>query len=211
MQSEPPTDTFLDDLAAGTATPGGGAAAAYAGAMSAGLVAMVARLTAGKKKYAPVEAKMQEIINEADGLRDTFNRAREEDIEAFDAVMDAYRLPKDSDKEKEQRTKEIKAATLHATEVPLGVCRLATQALKLAYQVAKDGNLNAASDAGTAGALAMAALRGASANVRINLKELPDLKQSKAWLEALEALEQEASGVDQDLKLTLQERASISF
>ena len=152
---------------------------------------------------------MQEIIKEADTLRYEFVLARDEDIEAFQAVMEAYRLPKDSAKEKGERSSAIKDATLRAAEVPLSVCRLATQTLKLATEVAKEGNLNAASDAGTAAALALAALRGAGANVRINLLELPDLKESKAWLKALDALEEEALAMDQDVNQALQERASI--
>jgi glutamate formiminotransferase/formiminotetrahydrofolate cyclodeaminase len=209
MQADQSADAFLNELAAGSATPGGGAAAAYAGAMAAGLVAMVARLSTGKKKYASIEARMQEIIKEADTLRHEFVLARDEDIKAFQAVMEAYRLPKDSAKEKGERSSAIKDATLRAAEVPLSVCRLATQTLKLATEVAKEGNLNAASDAGTAAALALAALRGAGANVRINLLELPDLKESKAWLKALEALEEEALAMDQDVNQALQERASI--
>jgi glutamate formiminotransferase/formiminotetrahydrofolate cyclodeaminase len=188
MQADQAADAFLNELAAGTATPGGGAAAAYAGAMAAGLVAMVARLTTGKKKYASVEARMEEIILEADGLREEFIFARDKDIKAFQAVMGAYRLPKDSAKEKGKRSTAIRDATLHAAEVPLSVCRLATQTLKLADEVARGGNLNAASDAGTAAALALAALRGAGANVRINLFELPDLQETKTWLKALDAL-----------------------
>jgi glutamate formiminotransferase/formiminotetrahydrofolate cyclodeaminase len=209
MQADQTADTFLNELAAGSATPGGGAAAAYAGAMAAGLVAMVARLTTGKKKYASVEARMEDIIQEADSLRDEFVLARDEDIEAFHAVLEAYRLPKDSAKEKGKRSSTIKNATLRAAEVPLSVCRLATQTLKLANEVAKKGNLNAASDAGTAAALALAALRGAGANVRINLLELPDLKETKAWLKALDALEEEALALDQEVNKALQERASI--
>lgn len=209
MQSEAETDIFLDELAAATATPGGGAAAAYAGAMAASLVAMVARLTVGKKKYASVEKRMQKIIDEADALRKDFLQARDEDIEAFEAVMAAYRMPKSSEGEMEQRATAISRATLHAAEIPLKVCRLATQILKLASEVAQGGNLNAASDAGTAAALTIAALRGAAANVRINLLELSEHKETPTWLQALEALEQEALDLDQGLRQTLKERASI--
>ena len=177
--------------------------------MSAGLVAMVARLSTGKKKYEAVEERMLQIVGEADALRQEFIEAREQDIEAFEAVMAAYRLPKGSAKEKGLRSKSIKEATLHAAEVPLNVCRLAKRALQLANEVAEQGNLNAASDAGTAAALAVAALRGAGANVRINLLEYPDVKESEAWLKALVALEDESKSLDQAIRATLQERASI--
>ncbi len=209
MESDAGEDTFLEGLAAGSATPGGGAAAAYAGAMAAALVGMVAQLTTGKKKYEAVESRMFEIAEEADAMRTDFMQAKDADIRAFEAVMDAYRLPKDTAKEKGLRSSAIKEATLHAAEVPLAVCRLATQTLKLAAEVAAGGNLNAASDAGTAGALAIATLRGAGANVRINLLAYPDLEQSVAWLKALDALEEQARTLDQELQRTLQQRASI--
>ena len=209
MKSGPANEPFLDELAAGTATPGGGAAAAYAGAMAAGLVAMVARLTTGKKKYASVKAQMEQIIADADDLREKLQAAMQADIVAFEAVLAAFRLPKSAQAEKEARDKAIEQATLHAAEVPLGICRLAVKSLNLAAQVAQEGNLNAASDAGTAAALAIAALRGAGANVRINLLDLPQHDQAKAWLGELDQLEQQALSVDRDLKSTLLERASI--
>jgi glutamate formiminotransferase/formiminotetrahydrofolate cyclodeaminase len=209
IQAEPASEPFLDDLAAGTATPGGGAAAAYAGAMAAGLVTMVARLTIGKKKYADVEAQMEQIITDADELREKLQVAIQEDIVAFEAVMAAYRFPKSTQAEKKARNKAVEEATLRAAEVPLGVCHLAVESLNLAAQVAQDGNLNAASDAGTAGALAIAALRGAGANVRINLLDLPAHDQTKIWLAELDQLEEQSVSLDNDLKSTLLERASI--
>src|SRR5262249_6188700 len=87
---------FLERLAAGTATPGGGAAAAYVGAMGAALVGMVARLTVGKKKYAEVEAQMQSVVDSADKLRASLTAAVAADSEAFEAVMEAFKLPKDT-------------------------------------------------------------------------------------------------------------------
>ena len=123
--------------------------------------------------------------------------------------METYRLPKESTKEKEERASAIMDATLRAAEVPLRVCRHVTQTLKLVNEVAKDGNINAASDAGTAAALALAALRGAGANVRINLLEYPGHDESKAWLKALDALEKEAYALDETIRQTLSERASI--
>ncbi len=210
IQSEPPVDTFLDDLAAGTATPGGGAAAAHAGAMAAGLVAMVARLTLGKKKYADVESEMEGIVQEADQLRSDLMKARQDDVAAFESVMSAYRMPKETRVEQKEREEAIRGATLRASEVPLGVCRMSMRVLELAGRVAHTGNVNAASDAGTAGALAIAALRGAGANVRINLIDLPEDKQALNWLAELATLEEGASKADQALKEALEQRASIT-
>jgi glutamate formiminotransferase/formiminotetrahydrofolate cyclodeaminase len=210
IQSEPAADPFLDNLAAGTATPGGGAAAAYAGAMAAGLVAMVARLTTGKKQYAGVEPQMRQIIIGAEDLRDKLYAAVQADIEAFGAVMLAYRLPNEAQSEKTARSRAIELATLHAAEIPLQVCRLAVQTLIMATQVAQAGNVNAASDAGTAGALAIAALRGAGANVRINLNAYPELDQAKTWLVELGQLEEQAASEDHLLRSALLERAAIA-
>jgi glutamate formiminotransferase/formiminotetrahydrofolate cyclodeaminase len=209
MQSDSISDVFLDDLAAGSATPGGGAAAAYAGAMAAGLVCMVARLTVGKKKYSEVEAEMQQVIQASEELRGELSDLRIKDIQAFDTVMNAYRMPKETDEEKEARTAAIKEATMHAADIPLQVCRAALESLKMAVQVAKDGNQNAISDAGTAGALALAALRGAGANVRINLADMQDDEQAAAWLKALRALEEQATGLDEELTAALKERANL--
>lgn len=209
IQIGPVQDSFLEQLSAGTATPGGGAAAAYAGGMAAALVAMVARLSTGKKKFESVETRMKEIILEADNLREAFVEARDEDIEAFEAVMQAYRLSRDSEKEVAIRASSIQETTLRAAEVPLEVCRFAVQTLALANEVAREGNLNAISDAGTAAALALAALRGAGANVRINLLELHGLDESKTWLNELEALEMQAQAIDQEVTRTLSARASL--
>ena len=153
---------------------------------------------------------MEQIITDAEHLRAKLQGAIQEDIEAFEAVMRAHRLPDETTEEKDARASTIEQATLHAAAVPFEVCHLALGTLKLAVQVAQEGNLNAASDAGTAGALAIAALRGAGANVRINLIDLAELDQARAWLEELERIEAEASALDHDLKSALLKRASIS-
>ncbi len=170
LQSNESADTFLDELASASPTPGGGSAAAHSGAMAAALVAMVARLTIGKKKYADAEAKMQAILAEAETIRAEQISAVTQDAEAFDAVMAAYKLPKDDPKRKQT----IQQAMLTAAKVPLAVAKRAARTLELARIAAEAGNLNAITDAGTAGALAWAALTGAGYNVRINLVSLDD-------------------------------------
>jgi glutamate formiminotransferase/formiminotetrahydrofolate cyclodeaminase len=123
--SAPLGGDFLDALAAGTAAPGGGSAAAYAGAAGAALVAMVARLTIGKKKYAQVEAEMQTMLEKAETLRAELSQAIQEDASAFEGVMAAFKLPKDNPKQQVERQKAIDAATLAAAQVPLEVARKA--------------------------------------------------------------------------------------
>ncbi len=164
---------FLDQLAAGTATPGGGSAAAHTGATAAALVAMVARLTIGKKKYAGVEARMWEILEQAEALRGQLSAAVEQDASAFETVMAALRLPKQTDAEQAARLRALEEATLHAAEVPAQVAGHAVRVLALAVEEAETANLNAISDAASAAALARAALTGAGLNVRTNDEVTP--------------------------------------
>jgi len=197
---------FLNALAAGTATPGGGAAGAYAGAMAAGLVAMVARLTLGKKKYAEVEAEMQEVIAAAEKLRADLTTAVADDITAFDAVMLAFKLPKDSEAELAARTEAIEKANHGATAVPLRVARDAASVLGLAAIVAEQGNVNAVSDAGSAANLALAALRAAGLNVRTNAAAVKDRDAARSWLNEIDSLEYRALDTAEAINRTIRER-----
>jgi glutamate formiminotransferase/formiminotetrahydrofolate cyclodeaminase len=186
------SEDFIDRLAAGTATPGGGAAAAYSGAMGAALVLMVARLTVGKKKYAEVEAQMQSIIDSAAKLQASLTAAVAADSAAFEAVMEAFKLPKETPDQQAARAEAVEQAYVHAAEVPLRVARDAVATLGLAAVVAEHGNVNAISDAGTAAQLTRAALAGAALNVRANAKAIKDRPTANAWLQELAGLETRA-------------------
>lgn len=201
------TPTFLNDLAAGTAAPGGGAAAAVAAAMAAALVSMVARLTLVKKKYAAVEGQMQAVLDQAERLRAGLTQAAGDDAAAFVAVMAAMQLPKATPAEQTARAEAIEQAYLHATEVPLRVARDAVATMSLAVIAAEVGNLNAISDAGSAGFLAQAGLRGAALNVRANAGELKDRAIAEAWLKELAGLEARAAEALATLDRLLRERA----
>jgi glutamate formiminotransferase / formiminotetrahydrofolate cyclodeaminase len=167
--SEPTLSEFLGSLASDAPTPGGGTAAAVSGAAGAALVAMVGRLTIGKKSYLAVEDRMKEIVARADRARGAFMDLAARDAVAFDAVMAAYKLPKETDEQKAARTQAIQAAMMGAAKVPLEVARHAVEALTLAREVTETGNANAASDGVTAAHLLVAAVEGALANVEINL------------------------------------------
>jgi glutamate formiminotransferase/formiminotetrahydrofolate cyclodeaminase len=206
----PGVDTgFLDDLAAGTAAPGGGSAAAYSGAMGAALVAMVARLTVGKKKYQDVEEQMGPVIVRADQLRADLTTAVEKDSAAFQEVMAAFGLPKETEAQKSARSDAIQAATLHAAEVPLDVVAMAAEVIELAAQVAEVGNTNAITDGGTGAAIARAGLNGAAMNVRINLSSLKDQRAVKNFETALIELEKRAEKAEARLKKALHERGGL--
>lgn len=203
--------TFIDELAAGTATPGGGSAAAYGAAMGAALVAMVARLTVGKKKYADVESRMNEIIIEADKLRGDLALGVQRDAAAFEEVMAAFRLPKETDEQQTARDAAIETATHHAAEVPLEAARMAARVIELAAEVAETGNSNAVSDAGSAGALAGAALHAAGLNVKINATSIQDQDAARRWQTALDELNEIAQQATQRLHAAVKERGGISF
>lgn len=164
---------FGEALASSAATPGGGCASALSGSLAAGLVAMVARTTTGER-FAEVAPRMEEAASEADGLRVELLGLVDEDAAAFETVMAAFRLPKETDAEKAARSAAIQEAYKAAAEPPLRVCRDALRVLELAAHVAADGNPNAASDAGVAALLAAAALEGAALNVETNLGSIKD-------------------------------------
>lgn len=204
------SNTFLDALSAATPTPGGGSAAAQAGAMGAALVAMVARLTIGKKKYAEVEAQMNEILSQAERLRQELTKAVEEDSAAFINVLAAFKLPKESPEQQKQRSAAIEQANLQAARVPLEVAQKAVIVMALAERCASLGNLNAISDAASAASLANAALISAGYNVQINLNGLSDSDARDLLLSQLQALEIRARKLDQEVHRIMIERGGIS-
>jgi glutamate formiminotransferase / formiminotetrahydrofolate cyclodeaminase len=204
-------EAFLDALAAGTAAPGGGSAAAYSGAAGAALVAMVARLTIGKKKYASVEAEMQRLLEQAEALRLELTESVKRDAAAFEALMAAFKLPRETPDDQGIRAQAIEEATLIAKQEPLKTVRMAVQVMELGQQVVQVGNLNAITDAGTGVALARAALAGAGLNVRTNLKSLQNQAAVSQIALELNALEAKGSELETGVRNTLQERGGLAF
>jgi glutamate formiminotransferase/formiminotetrahydrofolate cyclodeaminase len=200
---------FLDALASKDPTPGGGSAAAFTAAEAAALVAMVGRITLGKKKYTAVQQDMEEIICQADQLRVRLSELIDKDAEAFDAVMRAYRLPKETEEQKCERGSTIQTATIQAAQVPLETCQEALKVMRLAVVAADKGNKNAITDAGTASALAIAAITSAGANVRINLQSLSDTSVKEKLTTQLEAIELETRELDKQVREHLKTRAQI--
>jgi glutamate formiminotransferase/formiminotetrahydrofolate cyclodeaminase len=203
--------SFIDELAAPTPTPGGGSAAAYSAAMGAGLVAMVAGLTMGKKKYAEVEAQMQAIRVHAEKLREELTYAVDDDAGAFEAVMGAYRLPKGTPEEKAARTSSVQSATLNAAHVPLHVAEDAVKVMELALRCVESANVNAISDAASAAAMAKAGLTAAGYNVRINVAGLPDASAGEQYLGKVRELESKAFEIEKSIREKMQERGGLSL
>ena len=181
-------EPFLDQLASSAATPGGGSAAAILGGMGAALVSMVCNLTIGKKKYADVEGDMKDVLAKAEDLRHRLTGMIQDDVRAFDTVMGAYGMPKETDEDKAARDEAIQEALKMATDVPVRCCRLAREVIDLALVVSEKGNLNVISDAGVAVLSAYAALRSAALNVYINAKLISDTSFVGAKLGELEDL-----------------------
>jgi len=202
--------SFLAELAKGTPSPGGGSAAAHAGAAAAALVAMVARLTVGKKKYADVEARMWQISEEADALRARLSEAVKEDAAAFEHYLAAVRLPKDTPEQQAARAQAIEEATLETIRKPLEVSKMAVAALALAVEVAQKGNLNAISDAASGAALARASLTGAGLNVRINCPNLQDQQAARKFVADIRELQVQADGLEALLEKALESRGNLA-
>lgn len=175
------TAEFLDVLAAGQSTPGGGGAAALTGSQAAALISMVINFTVGRKKYAEVEAEMQGYLVRSEQLRRDLLAEVDADAAAFDAVSATYSMPKETDAEKAARTAALQEALKHAAAVPYGVAEQALAIMQLAEPVGAKGNTNVVSDAASALYLAYAALKCALVNVNINLKFIKDEAFVAEW------------------------------
>jgi glutamate formiminotransferase/formiminotetrahydrofolate cyclodeaminase len=205
MEVPPPGSEYLEALSAGQATPGGGSASAYSGAAAAALVSMVARLTIGKKKYAESESRMQAVLTQSEALRNDLTQYIQLDASAFESVMTAYRLPKESSDQLEIRRKAVEQATLLATQVPLGVANKSLRVLELAEQDIHYGNESALSDGASGAALAKAAIIAAGYNIRINVRELsPNL--AAPYLTELTGIENQAEEIEARIQASLHKR-----
>ncbi len=135
---------------------------------------MVSNLTVGKKEYENVQKDVKKIALDAQSLKDEFLRAVDLDTLAFNKLMEAYRLPKKTEEQKQQRAQAVEEALKEATLVPFGVLEKSIEALNLAKEISLKGNKNSLSDAGVAGLTAQAAAEGAYYNIEINLPNLED-------------------------------------
>lgn len=167
-------DRFLEALASDAPTPGGGAVAALCGATGAALISMVCRLTIGREAYEDVETEMRAALEDADAARPAFLELAGRDAAAFDDVMAAFKLPKDDDRQRAERSAAIQRAYDGAARVPLDVARRAADLLDVALATTERGNANAASDGLSAAHVLHAAAHAALANVSINASGLKD-------------------------------------
>ncbi len=184
---------FVASVAAPTPAPGGGSVAAHVGSLGAALAQMVAGLTVGRKRYAAVDAEMKDLAQDAAALGNTLVTLVQRDAASYDAVMNAYKLPKDTAEQVKERTAVIDTALLGAARVPLETAQACAAVAKLAATAATKGNTNAVSDAGVAALLADAACRGAAYNVRINVSALSDRSAGVQLLNDLKVITDDAA------------------
>ena len=203
-------NAFLEATASGSATPGGGAVAALAGALAAALTGMVARLTIGKKKYTEYDAQMKDIAAAADALRAELTAAIEADSAAFDKVMTAMKLPKDTSEQQTARSQQIQIATQHATDIPLHTARICLEVLELVRRIALHGNVNAMSDAASAAFMARAAIEAAGMNVRINATSLEDKVLARRCVDEWQSIQTQAASRLEQILNEVEKRAALA-
>ncbi|MDR0823943.1 MAG: cyclodeaminase/cyclohydrolase family protein [Prevotella sp.] len=190
---------FLAKTAGNDPVPGGGSIAALNAAIASALTEMVANLTIGKKKYEDKEALMKKIVGIANNYQVSFIKDIDSDSDAYNTVFNAFRLPKETEEEKAERSGQIQAATKIAAEIPMEVARKAVDIMDIIEQVSENGNQNAITDACVAMMTARTAVLGAILNVKINLSSIKDIEYVALMRQEANYLESEAIAKEQKL------------
>ena len=167
-------DSFLERLASSSPAPGGGAASSLVAIVGSALTSMVSGLTIGKKGYEDSQKVMEDVSRRSSELRDELRLLMKEDEEAFNGIVDAWKMPKSTDDEKARRTEKLQAATMVAIQVPWRIAAASQEILRLSALMVTYGNRNAITDAGCSLEFSLAALKGVIQNIKINLKSLKD-------------------------------------
>lgn len=165
---------FLDELASSSPVPGGGSVAALAGALGAALSSMVCNLTIGKESYEGAQTEIKAALKESEHLRRQLTDLIDKDTEAFNEVMTAVKMPKETDEQKEKRRQALQNAYKNATCIPLQTARICNHVLDIAFIVTEKGNKHSITDAAAAAFLSQVGVETALMNVRINLGSLKD-------------------------------------
>jgi formiminotetrahydrofolate cyclodeaminase len=189
---------YIDALASGDPTPGGGSAAGLSGALGAALLCMSARFTVGREKYAAFEPAAQAVLDEADALRPKLEALMEEDAAAYGNYRAASAMPKGTDEEKAARRAALQEATKTSALVPMAICRYSYRLLELAAPLADNCNPYLVSDVVVATHMALSAFRSALINIRMNLGSLDDQAFVETMQCELAPMIATASGLAQD-------------
>jgi formiminotetrahydrofolate cyclodeaminase len=179
---------YMDAAASSAPAPGGGSVSASVGALGAALVSMVCNLTLGKEKFAAVGEEVAELVAQSEQLRDELIVLLQNDTTAYNGVIAAYKLPKDTDEEQAARRAAVQKGLIHAADVPLDICRAALRVCRLAKTAAEVGNPAAVTDAGCAALFGEVAAQGAALNVEINLGSIEDEAYRRAATRELAAI-----------------------
>ena len=196
---------FLEKLASNAPTPGGGGGSALAGALAAALTSMVGNLTVGKAQFAEQDAEVREMLKQAEALRLKLLELVKADAEVFDKFMACYRMPRGTDLEKYARAQAIQSAAKQAAEVPFKIAKASLEVMRHAERIASIGNPGAITDAACSAIIGRAALRSAVYNVIVNLKIIKDDFYTQDMYRKLEAMEQEANGLEKSTLATADE------
>lgn len=194
---------YVRSVSSENPTPGGGSVAALAGSLGGALTNMVGNLTIGKKVYEGVpndqRVKMEEAFQGIDRLMEDLILIVDEDSTAFDDVMQAFKLPKETEEDKKYRADAIQKGYKKAMEVPLKCAEKCLQILRLQDVFANYGNINAITDVGVGTLLAYTGLEGALFNVIINLKSIKDLEYKAQIENKMEALMEEGKKLKEEM------------
>ncbi|HET6496123.1 MAG TPA: cyclodeaminase/cyclohydrolase family protein [Thermoleophilia bacterium] len=188
-----PLCVYLDDAASNKPAPGGGSVSALVGALGAALVSMVCNLTRGHEKFSGVEEQIQALVVRSEATRTTLEGLLQDDTTAYNGVIAAYRLPKETETEVAARKAAIQAGLIVAATVPLEICRASLEVCGLSRTAAELGNPQAVTDAGIGAVLGEAAVVSAALNVTINLGSIEDAAYVAATAAEIDALQAEAA------------------
>jgi formiminotetrahydrofolate cyclodeaminase len=203
VSAEQTVRDFAERLASAAPAPGGGSAAAMAGGLAAALVAMVARGTLGKKRFADRAEQMARIADEASGYQAELLRLVDEDAEAYEAVVMARRLPRGTPEEAERRAREAQLAVGRAIDTPFRLSQRAVRLLELAREVIREGNPASAPDGGVAAFLASAALAGGMLTIRANLAQVTDEEAGLGIAKQAQALQAAGGALLEEIEAAL--------
>lgn len=190
---------FADETASESPAPGGGSISAYVGVLGISLATMVANLSSSKKGWEAEWEYFSKIAGQGQALKNQLLYLVDEDTRAFNAIMDAFKLPKNTDAEKADRNVAIQSATKFAIEVPYKVMQLAYESMSLIKAMAQKGNPNSVSDAGVGALCARTAVSGAFLNVKINASGFEDKKYVSTLIENALSLESNAIELEKSI------------
>src|SRR5439155_2668523 len=197
---------FFNETLSDSPAPGGGSVAALMGALGASLGGMVANLSAGKRGWDDNIEYWSDWAVKAQQLKNELLSLVDEDTAAFNKVMDAFALPKESTEEKAARSAAIEQATKHAAEIPLKAMETASKSYQLLASMAEKGNPACISDVGVGALATRACIEGAALNVRINLAGLKDVKSKSAFVEKVRRISADSEARFKEIKHVVEKK-----